>query len=109
MEEKADRPPFFSATRATTVTPATDGAEALELIDPCAFDLVLSDVRMSSVDGITVVTHLRSTSPEIPLIILTTYPSDAAGIVGMPRALVMAPPIMLAHVESRIRVLLQQW
>ncbi len=91
------------------VNEATDGAEALDLIDASHFDLVLSDVRMPRVDGIAVVSHLRSMSPNVPFIILTAYPDDAAGVASMPRALVMNKPVMLADLKSKIRVLLQQW
>jgi CheY-like chemotaxis protein len=49
---------------------ASDGAAALELPDNSPFNLVLSDIRMPRVDGITVISHLRSLSPSAPVTVL---------------------------------------
>jgi CheY-like chemotaxis protein len=53
------------------VTEASDGAEALELIDNSKFDLVLSDVRMPRLDGVALLRRIRSRVPTIPMILMT--------------------------------------
>jgi len=57
-----------------TVTDAADGQEALELAKTQTFDLVLTDVNMPIMDGITLTKELRAL-PEYrftPILVLTT-------------------------------------
>lgn len=84
------------------VTEATDGAEALDLLDTQRFDLLLSDIRMPRVDGVAVITHLRSISPWVPFIIISAYPSDADRMLG---GTIMRKPILLDVLEAKIRSL----
>jgi CheY-like chemotaxis protein len=84
------------------VTEAKDGAEALDFLDTQRFDLVLSDIRMPRVNGIAVITHLRSISPWVPFIIMSAYPSDADGILG---GTIMRKPVLLDLLEAKIRSL----
>jgi len=56
------------------VEQAADGVEALALADKQRFDLVITDVNMPNMDGITLVRELRG-KPDykfVPLLILTT-------------------------------------
>ena len=56
------------------VSEASDGAEALEIAKNDKFDLVLSDVNMPNMDGITLTRELRSL-PDYkytPILVLTT-------------------------------------
>jgi diguanylate cyclase (GGDEF)-like protein/PAS domain S-box-containing protein len=59
--------------RGFEVTIAADGAEALELIDRSAFDLVLLDVEMPGLSGLEVLATLRLTrsATELPVIMVT--------------------------------------
>ena len=56
------------------VTPACDGVEALEIAQRQRVQLVLADVNMPNMDGITLVRRLRAL-PEykfVPILMLTT-------------------------------------
>jgi two-component system chemotaxis response regulator CheY len=56
------------------VVEATDGVEALALAQERLFDLILSDINMPNMDGLTLVRHLRAL-PALkarPILILTT-------------------------------------
>ncbi|HEY7164251.1 MAG TPA: response regulator [Candidatus Binatia bacterium] len=90
------------------VSEAKDGVEALELLDTCVFDLVLSDIRMPRVDGIAVITHLHSISPDTPCIVLSASPNDADRLSGMLGAIVISKPFLLEDLESKIRFLLER-
>ena len=59
------------------VAEVADGAEALDYARKHAVDLVLADVNMPNMDGITLVAHLRTlTSYRLtPLLLLTTESS----------------------------------
>lgn len=55
---------------------AADGAEALRLCRELHPDVVLMDLRMPGMDGITAIEHLRVEMPEIGVVILTTFNED---------------------------------
>jgi two-component system chemotaxis response regulator CheY len=59
------------------VTQAADGAEALEIARKDSFDLVLSDVNMPRMDGISLIRALRAEAnyKHTPILMLTTESS----------------------------------
>jgi DNA-binding NarL/FixJ family response regulator len=63
---------------------ASEGAEALELIPPSAPDVVLLDIRMPGLDGLSVLKRLGA-SETIRFIVLTTF-DDADALVEGCRA-----------------------
>lgn len=52
---------------------ATDGAEAIERCHESPYDLILMDVLMPNVDGITALQAIKSYNPSIPVLIMTAY------------------------------------
>jgi two-component system, chemotaxis family, chemotaxis protein CheY len=56
------------------VEQASDGCQALEIAARHKFDLVITDVNMPNMDGITLVRELRSRASYkyVPLLVLTT-------------------------------------
>jgi DNA-binding NtrC family response regulator len=65
------------------VTAASDGAEALELLDRQAFELVLTDLRMEKVDGMQVLEAVRQRHPHTEVIMLTAFASVDSAIEAM--------------------------
>ena len=55
---------------------ANDGAEAVELATKLQPDLILMDLRMPRVDGISAIKQLRNEQPQIAIVILTTFNED---------------------------------
>lgn len=55
---------------------AADGSEAIDLAAELSPDVVLMDLRMPKMDGITAIQHLGADQPEVAVIILTTYNED---------------------------------
>lgn len=55
------------------VTQAHSGLAAVEHIKHTPFDLVLTDVRMSEMDGITALKAIKAHNPAIPILIMTAY------------------------------------
>lgn len=55
------------------VATAGDGLEAMEKIQQCKPDVVLSDIRMPYMDGVELMKYLNLNYPEIKIIILSGY------------------------------------
>ena len=62
---------------------AADGVECLRLVPELKPDLILMDLQMPHMDGITAIEHLRQEHPEIAIVILTTYNEDDLMIRGL--------------------------
>jgi DNA-binding NtrC family response regulator len=57
------------------VEAAWNGADALREIERHSFDVVLLDLRMPGMDGISVLKAIKEKRPEIEVIVVTGYPS----------------------------------
>jgi NarL family two-component system response regulator YdfI len=68
---------FDTVPNIELVGEASNGQEALDAVDTLNPDVVLMDLQMPVMDGITAIKHLRKMHPELAIIILTTYKEDA--------------------------------
>jgi two-component system response regulator HydG len=66
-----------------TATFATDGEQALEKYKAGSFDLVLTDIDMSPMDGITLLKSLRALDPHSVVIIMTAFGSTESAIQAL--------------------------
>ena len=62
---------------------ASDGAEALKLCKKLKPDVVLMDLRMPNMDGLTAIEKLRDEQSEIAVVILTTFNEDELMLRGL--------------------------
>ncbi len=58
-----------------SVEVVANGAEALQALEQQAFDVVLLDLRMPGIDGMSVLRTLKQRWPETAVIVITGYPS----------------------------------
>ncbi len=67
-----------------TVTEASNGAEALAFLDDGdEFDVVLSDVKMPQMDGLTFLKHIKQIHPEISVVMLTGHGTVDSAVEAM--------------------------
>jgi len=59
---------------------APDGRAALDRLRLIPYDLLITDLKMPGVDGLTVIKEARRLKPDIPVIIITGFSSEASAI-----------------------------
>ena len=57
----------------TRVISAANGKEALELFETHKVDLLLTDITMPKMDGLTLSQEVKKISPELPIVIVTAF------------------------------------
>jgi NarL family two-component system response regulator YdfI len=62
---------------------AADGAEAVRLAGELLPDVVLMDLRMPGMDGLTAIERLQAEQPGVAVVILTTYNEDDLMVRGL--------------------------
>jgi DNA-binding NtrC family response regulator len=65
------------------VEEAEDGAAAIQRLEGEAFDVVLTDLRMATVDGMAVLRETRRIAPETQVIVMTAYGTIESAVDAM--------------------------
>ncbi len=91
--------------RGFAVDGAANGRQALEHIEKDACHVVLIDMRMPEMDGLTVLTQIKQISPSTEVIMLTAYAdlNDAVEATKRGAFHYLMKPAQLAEVEILIR------
>lgn len=62
------------------VETAEDGLSGLEILRDADIDLLITDLRMPSMDGLALIRAARRVDSHLPVIVITGYPSEASAI-----------------------------
>ena len=91
------------------VETAFDGAAAVELARSESFDLIILDLMMPEVDGLTACMRIREFSA-VPIIMLTARSEDADKIIGLESGAddYVTKPFNILELKARIRALLRR-
>ena len=65
------------------VTTATDGADALRVLEDNSFDLIVSDIQMPKMDGHTFLKKVKADHPDLPVMLMTAYGSIQQAVDAM--------------------------
>ena len=65
------------------VAVASDGQEAVERVCERPFDVVLMDIRMPDMDGITALKAIRLHNPAVPVVLMTAYSTVESAVEAM--------------------------
>jgi two-component system, OmpR family, alkaline phosphatase synthesis response regulator PhoP len=92
------------------VSSAYDGAEALKKIQQEFFSLIILDVMLPEVDGITVCETIRLQNPDIPILILSAKNSSADRILGLKKGAddYLTKPFNLEELLLRVSKLIKK-
>lgn len=92
------------------VTTATNGKEGLELLEKGDFDMIVSDIEMPVMDGMSMVQHIRRHHPRLAIIFITGlttardvingYQSGADFYIKKP----FLPEELNAHIQAILRI-----
>ncbi|MGB3199420.1 MAG: response regulator [Nodosilinea sp.] len=93
-----------------TVEQAADGITAKELAALWNYDLILLDVNIPRLDGISLCRHLRSQGVSTPILILTAQADDEDVIIGLDAGAddYVTKPFEVSQVLARLRALLRR-
>jgi CheY-like chemotaxis protein len=90
---------------------ATDGQEALTLFEEAEaggrpYDIVVTDVRMPRMDGVTLARRLRGQHPDLPVVVVSGYaPAEQlSGLAAVKNApvVILPKPVKLSRLRSAV-------
>jgi two-component system alkaline phosphatase synthesis response regulator PhoP len=92
------------------VTSAYDGAAALNAVNAEYFDLIILDVMLPEMDGITVAETVRISNNEVPILILSAKNSSADRVLGLKKGAddYLTKPFNLEELLLRIHKLIDK-
>jgi two-component system, cell cycle response regulator CpdR len=91
-----------------TVVTAEDGSEALALVQPGGFDLLVTDVQMPGLDGIELARRASAQFPAMRFVLMSAYPDGldhAAGLAAKGARLV-TKPFTIDKIRAEVRAAL---
>ncbi len=92
------------------VTGSYDGVNALKMVQQEHFDLIILDVMLPEMDGITVCETIRLSNTEIPILILSARNSSADRVLGLKKGAddYLTKPFNLEELLLRVNKLIKK-
>jgi DNA-binding response OmpR family regulator len=89
---------------------AMDGQSAINLAQHSDYDLVVLDVEIPKIDGLSVCKHLRTKNYQMPILLLTAHDLTSDRVLGLDAGAddYMIKPFNLLELLARIRALLRR-
>jgi DNA-binding NtrC family response regulator len=81
---------------------AVDGSAGLKAVEANTYSLALVDIRLPGMDGLSLLRHIRSIHPEMPVIILTGHgdPSMSEEALALGATDFLYKPIKLLDLDA---------
>jgi two-component system, OmpR family, alkaline phosphatase synthesis response regulator PhoP len=92
------------------VTSAYDGIQALKAVQDEYFDLIVMDIMIPEIDGISVTQNIRLTNNEVPILILSAKNSSADRVLGLKKGAddYLTKPFDLEELLLRVQKLISK-
>ena len=93
-----------------SVTTANSGEDAIEKLQAENFDVVITDLKMGKVDGMTVLEKAKELSPDTGVIMMTAFASIETAVEAMKRGATdyIVKPFLNEEIRLTIRKVLEQ-
>lgn len=92
------------------ITSAFDGTKALQKIEEGYFDLIILDVMLPEVDGITITETIRIKNNDVPILILSAKNTSADRVLGLKKGAddYLTKPFNLEELLLRVQKLIEK-
>jgi len=92
------------------ITSAYDGSMALDAVQKEFFNLIILDIMLPEIDGITVCETIRLSNPDIPILILSAKNSSADRVLGLKKGAddYLTKPFNLEELLIRVNNLIKK-
>ena len=89
---------------------ANDGAEGWEFVEGCVYDLIVLDVGLPKIDGITLCDRIRTHGYQMPILLLTSRDTTQDKVMGLDAGAddYLVKPCEPQELAARIRALLRR-
>lgn len=93
-----------------TVDIAEDGLTGKQLFEERTYDLIILDVNLPNMDGVTLATHIRAQNTQIPLLMLTALDTTADKLAGFDAGVddYLVKPFDFMELVARLKALLKR-
>ncbi len=83
---------------------AASGDEGLKTFTKDHFDIVISDIKMANMDGLTLLSEIKKIDPEVLFIVITGYPSIETVLEAMKKGAVdyLVKPFQFDEIKIKI-------
>jgi len=90
---------------------ADGGQKACEYLRNQQFDLVLTDLKMPDMDGLALTGKIRSLYPDLPVIIMTGYPSLDSAVTALRSKVAdyIIKPFNVNHLFKAAKKAVDEW
>ena len=87
------------------VLQASDGHEAIRILDKQKLDLVLTDRKMPGLNGDSLFEYIRTNHSQVPVVVVTAYPE---GMNDLRPDAILVKPFNLDQLREQVRNLIER-
>ncbi len=100
----------YFETKGNTMDMAADGISGLHLVASNPYDILILDVMLPGIDGLTLCRRLREAGKHVPILMLTARDSLDDKIIGLEAGAddYVVKPFALREVEARLHALVRR-
>ena len=93
-----------------TVAQASNGLDAISMLNDQAFDIVITDLNMPGADGLEVLRAARQAAPDTPVILITAYGTVQTAVEAMRLGAkdFIAKPFKIAELELKVDMVMRE-
>ena len=81
-----------------------DGRTAVAKLRAAKYDLLITDLKMPGMDGLTLIREARQLSPTLPVVVITAYSSEASAIEAIDLGVLgyLTKPFRIARILATV-------